>query len=96
MESNITCLNPDCQKNLDIPDWVNFDSYDGEVVCRDCGARLAIKFKGSKSPAKYRLLEKPQPKPMKVVAVDAETGQNVDLSGIAERTRLDGKTTNIE
>ncbi len=54
--SGIDCLH--CYKKLAIPKWVNTDDYDGEIVCEECKARLAIKFVGSPKPVKYKLVEK--------------------------------------
>ena len=53
----IECLN--CQEVLDIPKFVDIKSYDGEIVCKKCRARLAVKFVGSPKPVKYKLVEKP-------------------------------------
>ena len=61
MESEITCLH--CHKKLVIPKWVNTDDYSGEIFCHGCNARLAVTFKGSIQPKRYRLIEKPSPVP---------------------------------
>ena len=45
---------------LETPKFVNIKSYDGEIVCKNCGARLAVKFVGSPKPVKYKLVEKPR------------------------------------
>lgn len=63
----IECLN--CQKVLDIPKWVDIKSYDGEIVCKECGARLAIKFVDSPKPAKYKVVEKPTEKENPVTVI---------------------------
>ena len=60
----IECLH--CHKVLDIPEWVDTDDYDGELVCKKCKARLAIKFVGSK-PVKYKLVEKPKEEPSTII-----------------------------
>jgi len=62
----IECLH--CHKVLDIPEWVVTDYYDGEIVCKKCKARLAIKFVGSK-PVKYKLVEKPTEKENPVTVI---------------------------
>lgn len=64
----IECLN--CCKPLEIPEWVNTDNYDGEIVCKKCCARLAIKFKGSEKPAKYKLVEKPPKESIQITHVE--------------------------
>ena len=75
MESEIECLY--CGDNLTIPDWVNTHNYDGEIVCQNCEARLAIKFKNSRQPTKYNLIDKPQIKSPKIILRDAETGEDI-------------------
>ncbi len=57
MEEQLTCLH--CHKRLDIPEWVSTDNYAGEICCSKCNARLAITFKGSSKPIRYKLVEKP-------------------------------------
>ncbi len=61
--SEIQCLH--CFNTLDIPEWVNTDKYDGEISCKKCGTRLAIKFVGSTKPVKYKVVK--EGKPSKVV-----------------------------
>ncbi len=86
MKSKITCLNPDCGKELDIPNWVNIDNYDGQILCQNCKARLAIKFKGSAKPIKYSLIEKPLGKSsMNIIVHDQETKELIEKVG--ERTK---------
>ena len=75
--SGIECLH--CYKTLAIPEWVNTDDYDGEIVCKKCKARLAIKFTGSEKPAKYKLIKKPQPEPKKLIFRDAKTDKIIDV-----------------
>ena len=67
--TEIKCLY--CHEVLDIPDYVNFDFYDGEIICNKCEAKLAIKFVGSPKPLKYRLKKNP-PKPKKLSLEDIE------------------------
>ena len=57
--TEIECLS--CYKVLDIPNFVDIDNYDGEIVCNKCRARLAIKFIGSPKPVKYRVVKEPPP-----------------------------------
>ena len=56
----IQCLH--CFNTLDIPEWVNTDKYDGEISCKKCGARLAIKFVGSTKPVKYKVVKEGKPR----------------------------------
>ena len=57
MTVEIECLH--CLQVLDIPSYVDTKGFDGEIRCKKCEARLAIKFIGSEKPAKYKLVEKP-------------------------------------
>ena len=57
--TEIECLS--CYKVLDIPNFVDIDNYDGEIVCNKCRARLAIKFVGSPKPVKYRVVKERPP-----------------------------------
>ena len=50
--SKIECLW--CYKKLDIPEWIDTNNYDGEIICKECGARLAMKFVNSQL-KKYKL-----------------------------------------
>ncbi|MFC1911680.1 hypothetical protein ACFLXG_00775 [Chloroflexota bacterium] len=55
----IECLH--CYEILSIPKWVNTDNYDGEIICKKCGSRLAIKFAGSPKPVKYKVVKEGEP-----------------------------------
>ncbi len=57
--TEIKCLA--CHEVLDIPDFVDIDNYDGEIVCNRCKARLAIKFVGSPKPVKYKVVKERPP-----------------------------------
>ena len=67
MLEEIKCLS--CQEVLDIPKFVDIKSYDGEIVCKKCRARLAIKFVGSPKPVKYKLVENPPKEDVPVTVV---------------------------
>ncbi len=43
------------------------DNYDGEITCRKCNARLAIKFLNSQKPVKYKLVKDGEPTPIKTI-----------------------------
>ena len=51
----INCLY--CEEPLELPNWINIENYDGEVVCKKCDSRLAIKFARSSQPIKYKLVK---------------------------------------
>lgn len=72
--SDVKCLS--CQEKLDIPEFVDIKNYDGEIVCKKCKARLAIKFVGSHQPVKYKLVEKPtrEDKPVKIIYKNISQG----------------------
>jgi len=51
----IQCLA--CDKTLKLPQFVNTDNYDGQVVCPECKALLHIKLVKSKV-LKYKIVER--------------------------------------
>ena len=51
----IKCLA--CDKTLKLPQFVNTDNFDGEVVCQECKSRLHLKLVKEKV-LKYKLVEK--------------------------------------
>ncbi len=51
----IQCLA--CDKTLKLPQFVNTDNYDGQVVCSDCKALLHIKLVKGKV-LKYKIVER--------------------------------------
>lgn len=51
----IQCLA--CGKPLEIPQFVNTDNYDGQVVCQECKSLLQLKLEKEKL-LKYRVVEK--------------------------------------
>ena len=54
----IECLA--CDKTLKLPQFVNTDNYDGQVVCPECKALLYVKFVKSKV-LKYKIVERLRP-----------------------------------
>ncbi len=87
MKSEMTCLYTECKKEIDIPKYIDTDDYEGEMLCPECDTRLFVKFKGSLKPNKYRLVEKPPPKPTQInYIVDSE--ETIEkMQRIGERTR---------
>ena len=60
----IQCLA--CDKTLNLPQFVNTDNYDGQVVCQECKALLYVKLVKSKV-LKYKIVERLRPgEPVKV------------------------------
>ena len=53
----IHCLH--CQLRLELPDYIQVDDYDGQVLCSHCYALLEIKFRYGKV-QRYRIIEKPE------------------------------------
>lgn len=51
----IQCLA--CDKALKLPQFVNTDNYDGQVVCPECKALLYVKLVKSKV-LKYKIVER--------------------------------------
>jgi len=51
----IQCLA--CDKNLKLPQFVNTDNYDGQVVCPECKALLHVKLVKSEV-RKYKIVER--------------------------------------
>ena len=51
----IECLA--CEKALKIPQYIDRDDYDGQVVCQECGSILHIKLVHSKVQG-YKVVEK--------------------------------------
>jgi len=51
----IQCLA--CDKTLKLPQFVNTDNYDGQVVCPECKALLHIKLVKGKV-LKYKIVER--------------------------------------
>jgi DNA-directed RNA polymerase subunit RPC12/RpoP len=52
-----------CGEIVDIPPYIDFDKYDGQLVCKECGSLLHVKLEGSKV-RKYKVVKakfKPQP-----------------------------------
>lgn len=50
-----------CHNNISIPKYINTDDYDGEITCKKCQARTAIKFDGSPKPKKYKVVKDGNP-----------------------------------
>lgn len=50
----IQCLA--CGKTLKIPQFVNTDNYDGQVVCQECKSLLQLKLEKEKV-LKYKIVE---------------------------------------
>lgn len=46
-----------CGKPLKIPQYIDTEKYDGEMVCQDCEARVYVKFVKGKL-QKYKVIEK--------------------------------------
>jgi len=60
----IQCLA--CDKTLKLPQYVNTDNYDGQVVCPECKALLHVKLVKSKV-LRYRIVERHRPgEPVKI------------------------------
>ena len=51
----IECLA--CRKTVNIPQFIDTDNYDGQVVCQECKSLLQMKLVKDKV-LKYRLVEK--------------------------------------
>ena len=51
----INCLV--CEKPVKLPEYIDTEDYDGEVVCQGCTSRLYIKLAKSKL-RKYSVIEK--------------------------------------
>jgi len=70
----IQCLA--CDKTLKLPQFVNTDNYDGQVVCPECKALLHIKLVKSKV-LKYKIIKKefPQREPIKYVEIVKDYGE---------------------
>ena len=67
---DIQCLA--CDKTLKLPQFVNTDNYDGQVVCPECKALLHIKLVKGKV-LKYKIVERlrrGEPVELKVVYED--------------------------
>jgi len=54
----IECLA--CDKTLELPQFVDTDDYDGQLVCSKCKALLYVKLVKGKL-RKYRIVERPRP-----------------------------------
>ena len=68
----IKCLA--CDETLELPQFIDTDNYDGEIVCSKCKALLHVKFVRSKL-LKYKIVERRRPgEPVKleVVYVDRD------------------------
>ncbi len=56
--TEIGCLA--CDKTLEIPQFIDTDNYDGQLVCSECKALLHVKFvKGGLR--KYKIVERLRP-----------------------------------
>jgi DNA-directed RNA polymerase subunit RPC12/RpoP len=53
--SDVECLA--CGKPVKLPQFIDTDSYDGQVVCKKCGALLYVKFAKGKV-QKYRIVDR--------------------------------------
>ena len=73
MSNEIDCL--DCSDNLEFPEWLNKDDYDGGLRCKECGALLNLKFKDGKL-LKYKLLEKGEKKAWNPIIKEIEVRLN--------------------
>jgi hypothetical protein len=70
----IPCLA--CDKVLELPQFINVDNYDGQLVCSKCKALLHVKFVKGKL-LRYKIIERLRKgEPVKIVVVhDQEPGQ---------------------
>ena len=66
----IECLH--CYTTVDIPKFIDTKNYDGEIVCKNCNTRLAIKFAGSLKPVKYKVVKEGIPRDLKILVVREE------------------------
>ncbi len=46
-----------CGKNIQIPEFIDTDNYDGQVACRECASLLHVKLVGARV-RKYEVVEK--------------------------------------
>ena len=54
----IECLA--CDKTLELPQFIDTDNYDGQLVCLKCKALLHVKFVRGKL-RKYKIVERRRP-----------------------------------
>ena len=83
----ITCLA--CGKTINIPDFIDTNSYDGQLTCQECKSLLHIKLGGGKV-RKYEVVEK---KSRGLTAMESAVsrktgGEKVDVEEIAKYNPL--------
>jgi len=81
----IECLA--CDKTLKLPQSIDMDNYDGQLVCSKCKALLHVKLVKGKL-RKYKIVERRvRPKNMKTTIIVQDKATKARLLRIAERTR---------
>jgi len=83
----IDCLA--CGKLIKIPDFIDTNSYDGQVTCQECASLLHIKLVGGKV-RKYEVVEK---KPRGLLSIEGAVsrkpgGEKLDVTSIAKYNPL--------
>jgi DNA-directed RNA polymerase subunit RPC12/RpoP len=83
----IDCLA--CGKTIKIPDFIDTNSYDGQITCSECKSLLHIKLVGAKV-RKYEVVEK---KPRGLTAIESAAsrktgGEAADVESIAKYNPL--------
>jgi len=53
--TEITCLS--CDKPLKLPQFIDTDNYDGQIVCQECKSLLHVKLIKGKV-GKYKIVER--------------------------------------
>ncbi len=81
--ADIECLA--CGKTVKLPQFIDSDDYDGQIVCQECKALLHVKLIKGKL-RKYKIVERLRPKEhaMNIYVQDEETKQLIQQAG--ERT----------
>ena len=76
----ILCLA--CDKTLEIPQFVDTDNYDGQLVCSSCKALLYVKLTKGKL-RKYKIVDRSRSREQKlnIVVKDEESKQLIQQVG---------------
>jgi hypothetical protein len=80
----IECLA--CDKTLKLPQSIDMDNYDGQLVCSKCKALLHVKLVKGKL-RKYKIVERVRPKNIKPTIIVQDEATKANLLRIGERTR---------
>jgi len=85
----IECLA--CDKTLKLPQSIDMDNYDGQLVCSKCKALLHVKLVKGKL-RKYKIVERVRPENRTTTIIVQDKATKARLLHIAERTRKSENT----